>query len=619
MQKLRQFFEPLIVPNPRGRPKGIKPPIPAKERKKAYRERQRQKRKDCIAILDFETDPFDNKSKTAVHPFAACLYRGPDFPVVVIWEEDFARFVDAVLSAIEALPDKHVIYAHNGGRFDFMFLVHKLRGEVSFKGRGIMSARIGSDGRHELRDSFHIIPEKLAGYKKDDFDYSVLTKARRNQHRDIIIDYMTNDCRYLFDIVKAFINEFGLKLSIGQAAMYELQQHYTVKKFSPGWDEYIRQYFFGGRVECLTGRTHVRGDFKLYDVNSMYPFVMAHCQHPIGDFHDYDLRPGDPGEHTVFIDLNCRNNGALIGKTDEGETTSRIVEGNFLTTIHEFNAALRHGLISDVEINFCIDCRERSNFEQFVTPLYQRRQLTKKILGDLRRAGEENSERYLDVKKDDIFLKLLLNNAYGKFAQNPRRFKEHYITDPDEKPPIQWLASLWQLPKEERDVYLLPEFESETYWIWSKPSPGFRFNNVGTAASITGAARAVLLDALQTASDPIYCDTDSIICRELNGVEIDKEKLGAWDIEEQFSEVIINGKKLYSCRFAKPKMLSDGQIIEYKIRSKGTSGLRWDDMVALYNGDTRKVTNFGPTLTRYGDQSYIVREIRATAENPKGL
>lgn len=609
LQPLRTFFDPLILPKPLGRPPIGDKATTSSERGKKHREKKNKKRKECIAILDMETDPFDNKSQSRVHPFLAVLY-SDTFETVIIWEENFARFTARVVAAITALPDRYVIYAHNGGRFDFMFLVHHLRGEVSFKGRGIMSAFLGP---HELRDSFHIIPEKLAGYKKDTFDYAILTKEKRRHNKQAIIDYCVNDCRYLFDIVKAFIEEFGLKLSIGQAAMFELKQHYEVKKLSPGWDEYLRTFFYGGRVECVTGRSHLRGDYKLFDVNSMYPYVMAQCRHPIGDFFDYDLRVGAPDENTVFVDLDCINHNALIGKTEDGETTAGIKRGRFYTSIHEFRAAEKLGLIEQVEINFCVDCKEQTDFSKFVLPLYERRKLTKKILGDMKRAGEENSAKFLDVKKDDIFLKLLLNNAYGKFAQNPRRFKEHYITDPEEKPPIQWLASLWQLPVAERDVYLLPEFESEAYWIWSKPSPGFRFNNVGTAASITGAARAVLMQALHNAVEPVYCDTDSIICRDLRGVEIDPEKLGAWDIEDEFSEVIINGKKLYSCRFKKPKMQADGQIIEYKIRSKGTSGLKWEDMVALQAGENRTVVNKGPTLTRFGDQKYLSRKITATA------
>jgi hypothetical protein len=604
------WFSPVTFPRKRGpKPQNGKAAT-MKERRKKHREKKTVSRREHIAILDMETDPFDNKSKSRIHPFLAILY-ADQFDPVIIWDEDHERFTARVVAAITALPDRYVIYAHNGGRFDFMFLVHKLRGEVSFKGRGIMSATIGE---HELRDSFHIIPEKLAAYQKDSFDYLKLAKAKRAQHRDEIIKYCLADCRYLLDIVKAFIKEFGLKMSIGQAAMSALKESYEWKTLSPGWDEYLRGFFFGGRVECLTGRRNVTGDYKLYDVNSMYPFVMATCEHPVGDFFDYDVRMGDPGPDTVFVDLNCDNRGALIGKTDEGETTSQIKSGRFLTTIHEFRVAQKYGLISGVQINFCLDCRERTTFEKFVDPLYARRQLTKSLLADIKKSGDENSEKFLNVKKDDIFLKLLLNNAYGKFAQNPRRFKEYYLTDPDCEPPKEWMASIDKLPPGEQDQYRLPESENDGYWVWYKPAPGFRFNNVGTAASITGAARAVLLEALQHAIDPIYCDTDSIICKALPGHDLDPNRMGAWDLEDEFSEVIIDGKKLYSCWYKKPKLGPGGQIIEYKIRSKGTSGLKWSDMEDMFNGRAIDVPNSGPTLTRHGDQYYLVRKIQATVK-----
>jgi hypothetical protein len=628
--KNKTWFEPLTLPPKRGRPPSGKALTP-RQRKKKWREKKNKSRKENIAILDMETDPFDNQSKARIYPFLAILY-SDNFEPVIIWDEDHDAFVRRVVASIENLPDRYVIYAHNGGRFDFMFLVHKLRGEVSFKGRGIMSATIG---RHELRDSFHIIPEKLAAYQKNAFDYTKLIKGKRGQHRDEIIRYCLNDCKFLLEIVKGFIDEFGLKLSIGQAAMYELKQHYEVKKLSLNWDEYLRTYFFGGRVECLVGRFKQKGDFKLYDVNSMYPYVMATCEHPIGDFFDYDLRPGEPNDKTVFIDLNCDNRGALIGKTDEGETTSSIKSGNFLTTIWEYKIALKYNLISNIRINFCIDCGERTNFAKFVSPLYEKRTITKNILADYKKMGDQSSEKFLTIKRDDTFLKLILNNAYGKFAQNPRRFKEYYLTDPDEIPPADWFRSLmpkiekkdWpkvaknfeNYIKPENEIYLLPESENAGYWIWHKPAPGFRFNNVGTAASITGAARAVLLEALQLAIDPIYCDTDSIICRDLPGVDCHPERLGAWDLEDEFSEVIIDGKKLYSCRFKKPRMAPDGQITEYKIRSKGTSGLKWLDMVDLFDGKSVTIKNKGPTMTRDGKQYYLARKIQATAKTQRAI
>jgi len=237
----------------------------------------------------------------------------------------------------------------------------------------------------------------------------------------------------------------------------------------------------------------------------------------------------------------------------------------------------------------------------------------------MKAGGMENSAAFMDMKKDDIFYKLLLNNAYGKFAIDPRRFKEHYLTDPDQTPPDEWFRSIRKIEDEnERAKYLDPVFESERYWIWAKPNPGFRFLNVGVAASITGAARSVLLAALQSATNPIYCDTDSIICRDLPGVEISNVALGAWDLEDEFSRVIINGKKLYSVEHVTPKPRAAAELAEgldpcYTVKSKGTARLTWAEMDCMLHGAAFEVRNRAPTLTKFGEQYYISRKITATA------
>lgn len=590
------------------------------ERMKRHRTLKAQERAEHIAILDMETDPFDADRELKIRPFLAVLY-ADQFDPVVIWEENQDAFGEKVIAAIENLPGRYTIYAHNGGRFDYLFLVSRLRGAVSFKGRGIMSAPVGN---HELRDSFHIIPERLANWQKDKFDYTKLEKKTRAEHRAEIIRYCVNDCKYLLDIVKKFVDGFGLKMTIGQAAMSELKKHYDVPKFTEGHDAYIRQFFFGGRVECIRGRGEFVGPYKLYDVNSLYPFVMSAFNHPVGGFWDYEIRYGEPGPNTVFIDLEAQNNGALVARNAEGETTARIKQGRFRTTIWEYNVAIKYGLISNVKFNICIDCAKRTDFSKFVVPLYENRLRTKGELDRMKQAGLETSAAFMDLKKDDIFYKLLLNNAYGKFAINPRRFVENFITDPDAQPPDSWFKSFAKLPDPERAQYEQPVFESERYWIWQKPNPGFRFNNVGVAASITGAARAVLLEALQHAIDPIYCDTDSIICRYLKGVEISKTALGAWDLEDEFTRVIINGKKLYSTWHLKekrrtPEQLADGLDPRYTVKSKGVSRVTWEEMDCLLNGMQLGTRNRAPTMDRYGKQEYVKRIIRATAPILEGF
>lgn len=561
------------------------------EERKRHREKKFVEKLQHVAVLDFETDPFNNKKPDdKIQPFAACLY-SDQFKPIVIWENDFDTFISALLTAIENLKGSYTIYAHNGGKFDYMFLVSKLRGNVSFKGRGIMAAKIG---RHDLRDSFHIIPERLANYKKDKFDYNTLFKKNRDKHKQKIIDYMVNDCVYLFDIVKSFLQGFGFKLSIGQAAMADIKKHYTVKKIGENTDAELRQYFFGGRVECLGGKGHFTGGYKLYDVNSMYPYVMANYLHPIGMNYTW-RRNGGINPSTRFVDLTCTNYGALVKRTEDNETTATVGHGRFMTTIWEYKAAMELGLITDIQFHRFVDCDEFSNFEKFVVPHYEKRLATKTLLKELK----EGTVEYDNAKKDDIFIKLLLNNGFGKFAQNPRRYKDNYITDHGAPPPKGY------------EECLLPAYRCDNYDIWEKPAPRRSYNNVGTAASITGASRAVLMKAIHNAIDPIYCDTDSLICKSLDNTKIDAIELGAWDLEKSFDEVIIAGKKLYAWRV----IGTNGQKDEIKVKSKGSphGALDWDKMLRLLDDEIIEVISTGPTLTKTGKQFYMRRNIRATA------
>lgn len=570
------------------------------EYQRRSRAHKKQQRVENIAILDTETDPFDPDTRAMICPFLAVLY-SDNFDPVVIWEEERDAFARKVVEAISALPDRYTIYAHNGGKFDYMFFIHLIRGTIKFKGRGIMSCRIG---RHELRDSLHIIPEKLAAWKKDHFDYSRMRTDQRDTYRREIIAYCISDCRYLLEIVRAFVERYGFKLSIGQAAQAALRQHYKVKTIGEFTDAALRPYFFGGRVECIRGRGRFVGEYKLYDVNAMYSKVMAFYKHPVSN--EYVMRVGEPNERTVFIDLECYNRGALIGKAIDGgapETSANISHGRFLTTIHEYEVARKYNLISNVRILHCIDNMELSDFSKFVLPTYENRQKAKADMLVL----TEGSAAYEEAKKDDFFFKYLLNNAYGKFAQNPRRYKESYITDPGDFPVFETKQGTV-----ERDVQYgsLPSYESFRYWIWEKPQEKLRFNNVGTAASITGAARSVLLDAIQNAHDPIYCDTDSLICKSLRNVELSETTLGAWKLEKTFSEVLITGKKQYAARRSDVPVGSSKELV---LKSKGVSGLKWDDYLQMLNGTIVHTINKAPTLTKRGDQFYMRRAVRATA------
>ncbi|MDE2020110.1 MAG: hypothetical protein KGJ13_07230 [Patescibacteria group bacterium] len=622
---LRHAFAPIICDAaPFDLPKRGRPPIG--ERKLTNSEKHRrcragktEARLRNIAVLDFETDPFDDQLKAEILPFVCELY-SDQFGSIVIWDEDFDRFIKKVVTAIEDLPDAYTIYAHNGGKFDYLFLVRHLRGTVKFKGRAIMSCKIGN---HELRDSLHILPEKLAAWKKDHFDYTKMKRCNRAKFRREILDYLHSDCVYLFDIIKSFVSEFGLKISIGQAAFSSLKKSYTVVRVSEQSDAFLRRYFFGGRVECIGGRGIFdsragRSVFKLYDINSAYPDAMANCAHPVGN--EYNWRRGNISDDTVFVDVECRNFGAFVSRDKDNplEASTGEKRGRFYVTRWEYDVATKYGLIDDVEIIGVVDNFERSRFDNFIVPMYERRRAGKSSMEALRLAGKEETSEFEELKKQDLFLKYLLNNAYGKFAQNPRKFKEYYYTDAGEAPPREWMKWLETASEDDQHEFGFPCERTDEFAIWAKPSPGKRFNNVGTAASITGAVRAKLLEAIQHSTEPVYCDTDSIICRNLDGsgIDFDVARLGAWKLEATFDRVIVAGRKLYACEV---QGFPDGHEKRIKIRSKGATGLKWHDFERMLDNEIITTLNKAPTISKTGHQTYLRRNIRATAPLKKRI
>jgi hypothetical protein len=197
-----------------------------------------------------------------------------------------------------------------------------------------------------------------------------------------------------------------------------------------------------------------------------------------------------------------------------------------------------------------------------------------------RKSGDE-------VKR--LAYKYLLNSGYGKFAQNPREFRE-YVLAPYGK--------------------AVRGYEWETDFgavsLWSKPSYcGYGFFDVATGASITGFVRAKLWEAICASKGVIYCDTDAIICSTSKVATGDA--LGNWKFEGDITRAAIAGKKLYGIEWKDPKA-HKGQ--RYKIASKGAR-LDWSDMLALCRGETITWENEAPTFAINGAH-FIKREIRAT-------
>lgn len=507
-----------------------------------------------LATLDAETDPFRFGRKPI--PFCWGLYTGDQY--YETWGEDCT---DQLIALLESITEPLLMYAHNGGKFDFYYLVekHVITDPKIINGR-IVSAKIGI---HEIRDSYAIIPVPLAAYQKQEIDYNLFEKETREANKNDILYYLASDCENLFELVSAFVERFGTKLTIGSTAIQQVKEFHPFERQDERHDERFRKFYFGGRVECFE-KGIIKDDLKYFDVNSMYPEVMANCKHPTGRHYintdridDEFIRTGKlDSDMPYFIEFVGNAKGALPVRTKQG-LDFNAEAGLYYATSHEFQVGLKYNLIDIYQINEILIPEEYIEFGRFIKH-FQREKIEAKKTGD---------------KTAELFSKLLQNSSYGKFAQSPDNFKEWYFRYPGEG-----------LPNDELDwePYLItPDFE-----IWSAPSPKPVYFDVATAASITGAARAKLLDAICKADRPIYCDTDSIICRDLPNVKLDKYKLGCWDCEATGDEALIAGKKMYA-------LLNNGDPV--KIASKGVR-LDHHQIRDLCKGETVEWSNDAPTF-----------------------
>lgn len=551
----------------------------------AFRERVKAKRREpvpykhkvtqkTIAVVDTETDPFEYGLK--VKPFAVGFYDGDLY--VDFWGDDCVNQFFAWLAEQQT---EYIIYAHNGGKFDFFFfLKHLDRDHAPFIINGRL-VKIWFQGQ-EFRDSFSIIPVALGAFKKDTIDYSNFKRDKRERNRRAILKYQEGDCRYSHEIISEFHTLFGDKLTMASAALPTLHSYHGFEPFSEDQDNRFRHYYYGGRNQCFETGV-LQGDWKIYDRNSMYPAEMKEALHPISSDCRLQHKIDDD---TDFACIDAYNDGALPMRGEDGGLNFTAKRGTFWATIHEIRAGLDTGTLRIIKVKHAWAFSAKANFAEFVDSLYNMRQESIALLG-------RNDPEKGNYNPREILYKLLLNSSYGKFALNPRKFKQYTMTLNEIPTPLASgdFPEGWSLHSECGDIM-----------IWERPTPRRSgFYNVATAASITGAARANLLRNIALAERPIYCDTDSIICEGFRG-DLDPTRLGGWKLEAQGTVAAIGGKKLYA-------VFNNLDLVK-----KASKGVRLEaaDILAVCNGGEVLYKNPVPNFRLDGTANFVARRIQKT-------
>lgn len=510
-----------------------------------------RKNKRRIAVIDFETDPFLYERVPA--PFAGAFYDGEHYEE--FWGDDAAT---RLIAYLQSLDEPHLIYAHNGGKFDFFFLLDALENPLKIINGRIVSAHLGA---HILRDSMAILPIALDEYQKTVIDYKKFERCERERYKQEILAYLYDDCAALYELVSRFVDQFGPRLTIGGTAIKTLSGMHPFERGTARHDKLIRPWFFGGRVQCFEEGI-LKGQFKVYDVNSMYPHVMRDQKHPTGRCYLRDTRLPRKENIFAFVRVSGHGNRALPTRTPLG-LSFELERGEFWTTTHELYRAIDYGLFTLDRVHETHTPIETISFADYVDYCTSRK-IAAKESGD---------------KVQEIFHKLLANSSYGKFGQNPESYFDYQFARDDDAL-MTAIAQGWILESENDYGYLVKKPSRINAWS---------YYDVATAASITSAARGVLMDGLQKATRAVYCDTDSIICESLD-VEQHASRLGAWKLEAEGARIAIAGKKLYA--------LFDGTRC-VKIASKGVELLP-NEISDIARGATIRYEKPSPTFTISG-------------------
>lgn len=484
-------------------------------------------------VLDIESKKDDTQEAGFTRPFMVGVYDGvtytPFFDSVSggDWQTRHWMPGGCVDRALRFICQKkyegYHIYAHNAGRFDYLFFVPWLRfiaPELGLtwnvvpvassiqvldiwvqedKQKSVSSVRRKGGKKRVFRflDSYKLIP---MGLDKAAKTFGLAGKMKHDlhlpeDHKDWPI-YNGQDCTELYQVCEKFhhyvenvlLGEVGI--TTPSTSVKLLRRRYLPKALPRCVEthEFVRSGYCGGRVEpfqCL-------GEgLRYYDFNSSYPASMLEDM-PAGEGGEWEGEPparyrdkwlGFAQVEIEIPELHIPPLPLIAPKGHEAEGKLIFPRGKLrgVWEYSELQMALEHGAVIH-KWHKSVWYKPVSLFREFVEDLYKYR---------------DKSRADYDAGLDAI-AKLMLNAAYGKFGMKTKRKKIYAWDDPDlpenaEPATPDPDCVVWYAEEEVDAPYIMPQ----------------------VAARVTALARCRLYRAMITALNlggkVYYCDTDSII------------------------------------------------------------------------------------------------------------
>lgn len=499
-------------------------------------------------------------------------------------------------------PTFRTIYAHNGGRWDWLSFIHHLISvgyrnpdmSIVHDGPNVIMMTLKIEGKkfcfvdsiNLLRSSLETLGQYMLGRGKSDTE-GVLPHILKKRNPQKYYAYGRNDCELLLlilektlDIIRKEICPIKkLGVTIGSTAMKVFQ---TIGGFAPikcPEDEeqklFFRESFAGGRVEVFNyGRCE---NVRIYDVNSLYPYSML-LPLPVSDRFLLDNNPsissGIPrGIYRVIFTQKRRDIPAVLTWGGKG-----VYSGEGVYCFPELE--LLKQVDRNCEINFVKGFRFMDMgcpFETFVRKLYA-----------------------LKSRKDNpplsLIAKYLLNSCYGKWSQ---KAEKEVMISLGNMPMADWIREN-QIMEDKKPHPKHIEFDmlNEALNCGTITKDIFvPHEHVALASCITSRARAILyLYLIKSLKDGrlLYCDTDSI---HTTGRILDRDcsdDIGALKLEACGVGVYV-GKKLYAI---KTKEGAEKKVAKGVSLGKFSSGIDFDDFEGLARGGTKSVSFSQPATLK---------------------
>jgi hypothetical protein len=544
-----------------------------------------------------------------------------------------------VNECLKVSKNKIYVYFHNLSKFDGLFLLNYFcnKGsediEVISRDNLIYEIKINTGSNTLIfRDSYLVFPHSLQEFaevfneKKTEFDHENITidNYLDKEFLNSVCSYCEKDAKILGICFVKFRNlitqEFSTDvvnfLTLSALAFYIYRYSYLkdihIEISFQKMDQFLRKSYKGGVVDVY--KPFLENGYY-YDVNSLYPYVMA----------NFDMPVGKPIKNWVKNSSSFDINN-FFGFIYVKVKCPKELYIPFLTVMHDDLGLISptgewEGVYFSEEIKYALSLGY--TFEYFDYYKFEKASIFDKYVNDMYK------KRIAFKEKPAIstVYKLLLNSLYGRFGMTSSEFKNILIKDTvDDRKKLSDIALLY-------DWSIVATFDNNSKLIrynyiacpnrWyaltnlnkidktyreEKTYESFcRSSHINTAVHIASAITAyarIYMHKLKIkyADNLYYSDTDSLI----TDIELDKNlisdtQMGLLKEEHKITKAIFIAPKLYYME------LEDKTII----KAKGISPdlLTYDDFLKLYNNECIEVSTVVKFLRNLQKYTISTKEI----------